>query len=186
MVSNRPKLFAPPLQLPKLGTSDHFIVMIKPKTIPPNQIPSVNVISKRDLRPSRVLEFGRWITQYDWSDVLSLTYVQEKFDLFIATLTDAVNYYLPLQRTKCCSSDKPWITHKLKSVIINRLKALVAYGKDSQHYKELRNKVQRACTDCKQKFCDSKVASLKESNISRLWRELKGLTGQRAPTDWVT
>ena len=84
-LSNRPKLFAPPLQLPKLGKSDHFTVMIKPKTIPPNQIPPVNVISKRDLRPSRVLEFGRWITQYDWSDV------QEKFDLFISTLTDAVN-----------------------------------------------------------------------------------------------
>lgn len=32
-LSNRPKLFAPPLQLPKLGTSDHFTVMIKPKTI---------------------------------------------------------------------------------------------------------------------------------------------------------
>ena len=84
-LSNRPKLFAPPLQLPKLGKSDHFTVMIKPKTIPPNQIPPENVISKRDLRPSRVLEFGRWITQYDWSDV------QEKFDLFISTLTDAVN-----------------------------------------------------------------------------------------------
>ena len=47
-LSNRPKLFAPPLQLPKLDTSDHFTVMIKPKTIPPNQIPPVNVISKRD------------------------------------------------------------------------------------------------------------------------------------------
>ena len=46
--------------------------------------------------------------------------------------------------------------------------------------------MQRACTDCKQKFYDSKVASLKESNISRWWRELKGLTGQRARTDWVT
>ena len=161
-------------------------MMIKPNTIPPNQIPPVNVISKRDLRLRRVLESGRWITQYDWSDVSSLIHVQEKFDLFISTLTDAVNYYLPLQRTKCCSSDKPWITHKRKSLTIKRQKALVAYGKDSQHYKELRNKVQRACTDCKQKFYDSKVASLKESNISRWWRELKGLTGQIARTDWVT
>ena len=91
-----------------------------------------------------------------------------------------------MQRTKCCSSDKPWITHKLKSLITKRQKALVAYGKDSGHYKELRNEVQRACTECKQKFYDSKVASLKESNISRWWRGLKGLTGQRARTDWIT
>ena len=28
-LSNRPKSFAPPLQLPKVGTSDHFTVMIK-------------------------------------------------------------------------------------------------------------------------------------------------------------
>ena len=91
-----------------------------------------------------------------------------------------------MRRTKCCSSDKPWITHKLKSLITKRQKALVAYGKDSGHYKQLRNEVQRACTECKQKFYDSKVASLKESNISRWWRELKGLTGQRARTDWIT
>ena len=158
--------------------------MIRPNTIPPNQTRSVNIITKRDL--SRVLEFGRWITPYDWSDVLSLTHVQEKYDLFNSILTEGVNPYLPLQRTKCCSSDKPWITHKLKSLIINRQNALVVYGKDSQDYKELRNKVQRACMECKQKFYDSKVASLKESNISRWWREVKGLTGQRAQTDWVT
>lgn len=171
--------------MPKLGTSDHFTVLIKPKTIPPNQTPPVNIISKRDLRPSRVLDFGRWITQYDWSDVLSLTHVQEKYDLFNSILTEAVHYYLPLQRTKCCSSDKPWITHKLKFLITKSQKALVVYGKDSQHYKELRNKVQRACIECKQKFYDSKVASLKESNISRWWREVKGLTDQRAQADWV-
>lgn len=69
------------------------------------------------------------------------------------------------------------------SLSIKRQKALAVYGKDSQHYKELRNMVQRACMECKQKFYDSKVASLKESNISRLRREVKGLTGQRAQTD---
>ena len=122
----------------------------------------------------------------DWSDFLSLRHVQEKYDLFNSTLIGAVNYYLPLQRSKCCSSDKHWITHKLKSLIIKRQNALVVYGKDSQHYKELGNKVQRACMECKQKFYDSKVASLKESNIGRWWREVKGLTGQRAQTDWVT
>ena len=166
-LSNRPKLFAPPLQLPKLGTSDHFTVLIKPKTIVPNQTPPVNIISKRELRSSRVREFGRWITQYDWSKVLSLTHVHEKYDLFNSTLAEAVTYYLPLQRTKCCSSDKPRITHKLKSLIIKRQKVLAVYGKDSQRYKEMRNKVLTACMECKQKFYDSKVASLKESNISR-------------------
>ena len=30
------------------------------------------------------------------------------------------------------------------------------------------------------------MASLKESNTSRWWREIKGLTGQIAQTDWVT
>lgn len=50
-------------------------------------------------------------------------------------------------------------------------KALAVNGNDSQHYKELRNKVQRACMECRKKFY-SKVASLKESNTSRWWREV--------------
>ena len=174
-------MFAPLLQLPKTGTSEHFAVLIKPKIVPPNQTPPMIIISKRDLRSSRVLEFGRWITQYDWSDVLSLIHVQEKYDLFNSTLTEAVNYCRHLQPTKCCSSDKPWITHKLKSLILNPQKTLVVCGKDSQHYKELRNKAQRACMECKQKFYNSKLASLNESHS--LVAGANALTGQ---TYWVT
>lgn len=169
-------MFAPLLQLPKIGTSEHFAVLIKPKIVPPNQTPPMIIISKRDLRSSRVMEFGRWITQYDWSDVLSLIHVQEKYDLFNSTLTEAVNYCRPLQPTKCCSSDKPWITHKLKSLILNPQKTLVVCGKDSQHYKELRNKAQRACMECKQKFYNSELASLNESHS--LVAGANALTGQ--------
>ena len=114
----------------------HFTVLIRPRTTPPNQTPSVNIISKRDLRPSRIRD---WSLDYTIRLVRCFgSYTcQEKYDLFNSTLVEVVNYYLPVQRTKCCSSDKLLITHKLKSLIIKRQKALVVYGKESQHYKKV-------------------------------------------------
>ena len=69
-LTNMSKLFDPPQQLPKLGTSDHCSVLIQPSSTPPvGMSSSVNALSKRDLRPSLVDAFGRWITQIDWRDL---------------------------------------------------------------------------------------------------------------------
>ena len=84
-----------------------------------------------------------------WDDVISTTLVFEKFDIFIDTLKDAVDKFLPIEKTY--ASDKPWITGKIKSLIAKRQKRL-KFGKDSQTYKEARNAVQKECENCKKCF----------------------------------
>jgi len=64
-LTNRPKLFSPPKQLPKIGTSDHYIVLILPRSESSEKSSSVSSLLKRDLTPSKVDGFGRWITQHD-------------------------------------------------------------------------------------------------------------------------
>lgn len=186
-LTNRPKLFAPPQQLPKLGTSDHYTVLIQPKSTPPIGIStSVTALLKRDLRPSRIDAFGRWITQFDWSDLYTRSSVKEKFDLFSGTMVEAIDRYFPLQRTKCCSTDKPWLTSKFKTLISRRQKALSMHGKDSCIFKHWRNRAERECKTCKCRFYENKVAALKDCNMKRWWKEIKGLTGQRSVSDnWV-
>lgn len=116
-LTKKPKLFASPTQIPKLGRSDHYTVLIKPETIVHQRAPLKQHLYTRDLRPSRINEFGRWITQYEWSEVLNLNNVQDKYDLFSSIITDAVNRYFPLKGVRSCTSDKPWITPKLKGLI---------------------------------------------------------------------
>lgn len=79
-LTNRPKLFSPPKQLTKIGTSDHNTVLILPRSESSEKPSSVSSQLKRDLRPSKVDAFGRWITQHDWRNLFNPRSVKDKFD----------------------------------------------------------------------------------------------------------
>ena len=82
-------------------------------------------------------------------------------------------------------SDKPWISAKIKALILDRQRSLHKFGKDSARFKKARNAVQRECIKCKKSFYDRKVAKLKHTNIKRCWDEVKGLGGVRCDECWV-
>ena len=129
--------------------------------------PSKQRVYSRDLRPSRINDFGRWIKQYEWSNVLNLNNVQDKYDMFQSIITNSVNRFLPLRVVRSCSSDKPWITPKVKGLVKKRQKALSIHGKDSCVYKQWRAKVQIECKICKRNYYNNKVAALKDTNFKR-------------------
>ena len=184
-LTNRPKLFSPVVQLPKIGRSDHFVVMISPCDVPPSaKERSKKVINKRDLRPSRLRDFGNWITQQRWEGVLSLTDVSDKYEFFMKLMLEAVEKYLPVRKITICNSDKPWVSSKFKQLVARRQRALGHLGKDSPQFKHLRNAVLEECRYCKRVFYNSKVAKLKETNPRRWWKEVKGLTGVDSSMDW--
>ena len=70
------------------------------------------------------------------------------------------------------------------TLIVERQKALHTCGKDLAKYKQLRNRVQREGKVCKQRCYQRKVSSLKETNISGWWKEVKGLGGMTESAEW--
>ena len=95
-LTNRSKLMASPEQLPRLGESDHYSVFIHPAQSPTASKNTKKTIEKRDLRPSRLREFGQWIVQHSWEDVLSTSLVHDKYNLFMNRLGAAVDTFLQL------------------------------------------------------------------------------------------
>ena len=61
-LTNKLKLFRDPEQLPKIGRSDHYTVLIKPCESLPGHNHSKKDFWSRDLRTSSLHAFGRWIT----------------------------------------------------------------------------------------------------------------------------
>ena len=86
---------------------------------------------------------------------------------FTKILSATVGTYVPSRKIKGCSSQKPWITTKIKSLIRNRQKALHANGKDSEVYKANRNAVQTICPVAKKSFYTRKIAA---SGLVSEWR----------------
>ena len=81
------------------------------------------------------------------------------------------------------STEKPWLTPKIKAFIAKRQKALAQFGKDSPSFHMWRNKVQASIKTCKRQFYERKVKSLKRTNVSRWWKEVKNISGVSAKDD---
>ena len=140
--TNKSKLLSKPVQLPKIGSGDHNALLNG------NQSSNMRAKSKilRDTWRSRIRAFGEWITTYDWPTILNIFEVQSKFDSLHSCLMKAVNAFFPIRKAKISATDKPWITSSLKCLIAQRQKALAKWGKTSDNYKRLRNRVQEACS----------------------------------------
>ena len=174
-LTNRPKILSKIKQLPKIGSSDHYCFLIDQHTSCVK--PSKRTVIKRDTRNSRILEFGQWITRFSWNEVYSMTSCEDKFACFLRILSDAIDRLLPVTVSHSNNLDKPWLTSKIKTWISKRQRCLQKYGKDSHLFKLWRNKVQYSIKECKKNYYNSKVRNLKETNISRWWKEVKSLSG---------
>lgn len=182
-LTNVKKSFFEQLQLPQLGTSDHNTILIHPR-IPQTHKPDNNPIMKRDLRLSNLRRFGQWITSYDWSPVLDIDDCELKFQKFYSIITEMLDKFLPITRTKVRESDKPWMTPSLKTSICKRQKAFYKYGKNSTMYKYWRNKVIINVKSARNRYYATSVRKLKQGNPSKWWKEVKALGGLSSRDSW--
>ena len=174
-LTNHPKLFPPPIQLPKIGSSDHYCVLMHPNLLSAKQSKQTKIL--RDTRNSNMREFGRWRTQFSWHELHSLGSCSEKFEYFHQALVNAIDYFFPVKVSRVQKSDKPWMTHRIKSSISKRQKCLTKYCKDSPIFKMWRNRVQHLIRYRKSSFYSTKIKSLKNTNVSKWWKAIKSLAG---------
>ena len=129
--------------LPPFGLSDHNVVLVRPKQRQPREGPSRKVFIRRDTRPSRKAELGRYFSIIDWS-----------------TLDSAPTSDLPPVRSTVHNNDPLWITPEFKSLIAKRQRAF--HSGDEVGYRHLRNLVNRDRKVLRGKYFESKVQHLKE------------------------
>ena len=97
-------------------------------------------IIRRDLRESSLCALGRWLTNYSWESVLNLPTAKDKTEAFYNTLIRAIDTLMLTQKVKVCSSDKPWVSSRMKAVVSRRQWAFKTHGKASAVFKMYRNK----------------------------------------------
>ena len=109
-------------------------------------------------------EFGRWITDHTWKEVLNAKSTQDKTDAFYSTVSSAIDTHFPSKVVKLHSSDKPWITPEIKNLIKKR-QAAFAEGK-TYLWRFLRNKVIRTISQAKKFYYRDRLQNLKNSDPS--------------------
>ena len=94
-----------------------------------------------------------------------------------------IDILMPVKRIRVNTTDAPWMTAHVKSLILNRQKAFHKHGTESTQYKFYRNAVNRERKVAKAKFYQSHVEHMKQENPKAWWKEVKRLCGSKSFTD---
>ncbi|XP_076030449.1 uncharacterized protein LOC143018753 [Oratosquilla oratoria] len=109
-------------------------------------------------------EFGRWIVEYPWTEVLEAEDVETKWRNYSTTTTEAFHFFFPVKDFSVNRSDAPWMTPRIKRLIKQRNRA---YYTDRPLFSSLRNKVIKEISIAKSSYYPNKVEHLKQQNNSQ-------------------
>ncbi|PFX13297.1 hypothetical protein AWC38_SpisGene22632 [Stylophora pistillata] len=82
---------------------------------------------------------------------------------------------MPAVKSKVHLNDPPWITPEFKTLIATRQQTFMSG--DLASFRRLRNTVNRVRKTLRERFFASKVEHLKNTKLSRWWREVKRIAG---------
>ena len=141
---------------------------------------SKKTITKRDLRASSKAAMGRYLNLFDWQLLFApLTSCEEMWNTFFEVVCTGLDILMPEKEYRVCTADPPWMTRRLKSLILKRQKAFNTHGPDSVLFRHFRNVVNRKRKACRCRYYESKVQQLKGENPRRWWDDVKRLSGAK-------
>ena len=125
----------------------------------------------RPIKESGLEVFGQWLSTHQWTAVENSTTLDEKLENFTQTINDEIDVHFPKLTAKFHAEDKPFITGKIKNLILKRERA---YTKsDQRDYKRLRNKVSEEIKKAKKTFYAKKIRPLRSNDPKFWWSTIK-------------
>ena len=96
-----------PFDVSPIGKSDHTCIVWKP-TGNYHLVNSKTFTKKvRPMKDSQIREFGRWIQNQTWDNVINAQGTQNKADALYGYLDDSIESFFPMKTVKIHSNNKP-------------------------------------------------------------------------------
>ncbi|XP_071944695.1 uncharacterized protein [Antedon mediterranea] len=174
VITNLKNYYKKPIVCSPIGRSDHNTIYL-----PPIGCSKTGKQIKRLVRPLRkhcIYEFGRWITNHPWYEVLDASSTSDKADAFYTTVQDAIDNHFPTKLIKHHSQDKPWISTEIKDLIRKRQ---IAFAEKKMFlWRFLRNKVIRIIDQAKKFHYRDRIQNLKSSDPSGWHKGIQLITNK--------
>ena len=176
--TNISKYYETPNIVAPLCSSDHNSIVLNPIKSRGN----FNIRSSRfvrDARPSNRKVVSENLAKVNWTPLYHLQSCDEQFRFFTNTVNDICEKFLPPQRVKTDSSDKPWITPEIKRLIKKRQRSW-SRGNDIA-FKHYRNTVIVKCKKARSCYFKRNIADVQQSNPKKWWSAVKNIAGLSSP-----
>jgi hypothetical protein len=141
VLTNVHKYYNQPETLPPIGSSDHNVVLLSPKTTRPKGKKSKVLVP--DTCSAKRHLFLEKLKNVNFTAVLYQPSCEQRYELFDCILNDVIDKTLPFKSVKTYSLDKPWMSTEIKRAIAERQKAWRVLGPPSSEFRSLRNKINR-------------------------------------------
>ena len=178
ILTNMHEYYSPPQPFAPFGLSDHNVVVATPlqgKCINSTQ----KTITKRDLRASSQASMGRFLNHMDWPILFApLEGCEEMWNTFTEAVHTGLDILMPVKQYCVCTADAPWMTQRVKDLILKRQKVSTMHGPESTQFKYFRNVVNRERKACRARYYESKVQQ--GENTKKWWDEVKRLSGAKS------
>ena len=178
--ANIPYWFHTPTVLPPIGTSDHNTLLLRTldsRSVLSNQPqPRAHYIYVRSNDNSRKTCLVHALKNHNWSSMYLMDDCNSMITYFYNVIHGLLDQFLPLRITEKMSSDKPWISERLKELI--RQRQLAWHKQDIKKYHVLRNSVQRMVRNLRSRYYKRCVNSLRNAGPRKWWQAVKRLTGE--------
>ena len=159
---------------PPFGMSDHNVVLVRPKARPKGNGCSMRTTARRDTRPSRKLELGRYLSSIDWSPVNGDD-CEARLSMFVDIIQIGMDHIMLVKHVKTHVNDAPWITAQFKNLIKLRQEAFNKGDKDAfSRYCNIVNPKRKSLHG---KYFASKVDHLKSTKPSQWWNAVQRVAG---------
>ena len=161
ILTNMQDFYNEPTQLPPIGRSDHnSIILTSNDSV---ALKGINTtVYRRRISGINLSQVSNWLTKEKWNAVYYNPSVEEKTSIFYDKVLTCLDTIMPIKPCRINTSDKPWMTSHIKSLICKRQRAWKCGN--ALLYSYLRNKVSR----------EIKFATKKDI-IKTIWRRQKVL-----------
>ena len=139
----------------------------------------------RPFHDSGIRAFGLWAQHQDWHEILDTNGIQDKVDMFYNMLDEAINECFPVKKSKLHVNNKPWLTDRIKNLILERQKA---YNSNNQTlWRKLRNQVQQEIKRAKMSYHANRLGIYRKLNLKNGTSKLKLLSTPVKPSSvWTS
>jgi len=146
--TNVPTWYQIPVLLPAVTRSDD----------PPRPPKNPKVTYRRLLTPNRQALLFHHLSHFNWTPLFHMSTCEEMVNFFYSTILQLLDFYTPLTRKSTNNLDKPWVTTEFRHLVKQRQRAFL--GSQTEHYRKLRNKVQRMAATLRKRFYTRKIEYL--------------------------
>ena len=163
-----------------LGTngkaSDHMIVVMRPiNSIDNICARSYTKIKVRPIHKSGMQLLRNWFESQVWTSNLGTESIDQKAELLLSQVLEAVNNFLPEKVIKVASDDQPWFTEPLKR-LDRRRRREYRRNRISDKYRRLNCIYQDRLSKAKKSYKRNMIDDIKSAKPGEWYSKLKRIT----------